>query len=134
MLSASSSRWPPPYSTPTWAEISQARAATRFFEERLEAHVAADRCLLVFFWEVRRIGEASDPGPGLDDPDADAFDDLDLYLSEAMASSLDELPMDFLHDSDLSAPVQADVPFAVARKFSGRRPGTVCKMGEHGFG
>ena len=83
-----------------------------------------------FFGPRQRIGEASHPGPGLDDPDADPFDELDEHLD----GSIEEQAT---WDADPSREDSAHLPvpaFLAARKFCGREIDMVYKVGARGFG
>ena len=94
-------------------------------------------CALYFgpFGPGLRIGEASNPGPGLlDNPDADPFHDLEMHLAEVAAELPDaawvEPPM-----PGVDPVVSVDTPdFESALQFRGARPGFVFKLGERGLG
>ncbi len=94
-------------------------------------------CALYFgpFGPGLRIGEASNPGPGLlDNPDADPFHDLEMHLAEVAAELPDaawvEPPM-----PGVDPVVSVNAPdFESAFQFRGARAGFVFKLGKRGLG
>ena len=94
----------------------------------------------MWFDDVRRIGEAANPGPGcLDEADADVWTELDEHLGGCIDDvGAGTLP-DF--DEDFAGAVHAaggdaltDVTYIASRKFQGAKRGFVLTTGVHGTG
>ena len=86
--------------------------------------------LSIYFGPGVHIGEAANPGPALDDPDVDPFEELNEYLDEPdeWVDVWGEAP------PDEAANLSEGPRFTAARRFGGAKAGMVFKRGDSGLG